>query len=231
MSVANNEETFITGHRKRLRQRFISSGPPALLDYEVLELLLTYSIPRKDVKPVAKKLLKKFSSLNGLLKQDVSRLCEIKGIGINSAMLIVLVREIMARCLASSVKEGRKLSSPEEAVNYVKVALGMEAREAVYLICLNSANKVVHRSIISKGTVNQAPVYPREIAKVALIHGATAVILVHNHPGGQCSPSNDDIELTTRIKDALSKLDIRLHDHLIVTAEQVYSIAAGRIIK
>ena len=216
------------GHRGRLRDRFLKGGRQSLSDHELLELLLTYAIPRRDVKPAAKALLLQHGSLAAVLLQSPETLRSAGGLGPRSAALILLTRELMARSLELEAHSGLKISCPEDVADLVRLELGPEPRECLLLLCLNTANQLIRQVRLARGTVNQAPVYPREVVQAALDHGATAVILVHNHPGGQCAPSREDLEITRSLSETLGKLDIRLHDHLIVTSASVYSIMGGR---
>lgn len=223
-------EPTIGGHRRRLRNRFLRGGRVALADYELLELLLTYALPRIDTKPLARELIDRFGTLGTVLQKEPAELGRIQGIGLHAAGLIRLIRDIWLQAMEETVRDGARITSPEDVALYVRSSVGHRDRECVQLLCLNAANRMVHQEILAEGTVNQAPVYPREVARLALATGATAVILVHNHPGGQCRPSADDLELTRRIEEILAQLGIHLHDHLIVTTRHVYSITAGRII-
>lgn len=216
------------GHRDRLRRRFFRAGRDALTDHELLELLLTYSIPRKDTQPTAVDLASRFGGLSGVLVQPAERLMAVGGVGESTAVLIALARSLVMRSMEGELESGSHIAAPEDVEAYVRLALGCEPRECVLILCLNASNRLVRHAVIAEGTVNQAPVYPREVAKLALESGATAVILVHNHPGGQCRPSSDDLDLTERLRDMLVRLDIHLHDHLIVTAGGVWSIVSGR---
>jgi len=216
-----------SGHRKRLRQKFLNGGSGALADYELLELILSFAIPRKDTKPPAKQLLARHGSLAGVFQQTHRDLLNVEGIGANGATLLQLVREVWVRALEEDIENGKIISSPEDVVDYLRMSMGFRDRECVLVFCLNAANTLVHQEIIGEGTVNHAPVYPREVARMALLHGATAIILVHNHPGGQCTPSSEDLQMTRHISEVLGKLGVNLHDHLIVTSSQVYSITAG----
>ena len=218
------------GHRHRLRERLLAGGRQAMADYELLELLLAYAIPRKDTKPLARDLLTRFASLAGVLLQDAERLREAPGLGESTLAFLRLVRELLARMLEAEVDGGLRISSPEDVADYVRLSLGAEPRECVLALCLNSANRLVHRTIVAEGTVNQSPVYPREVARLALLHGATALILIHNHPSGQPLPSDEDKAMTRQLADALARLDVRLHDHLVVTPSSVYSIMTGRMV-
>lgn len=231
MAAPENPSTaYQKGHRKRLRLRFIRGGPEALADHELLELLLTFAIPRKDTKPLAHALIGQFGTLGGVLRQSPEKMTGVEGAGSACGVLISLVRELMVRYLAEDADRTNPLSSPKEVADYLRLSAGASPRECVQLLCLNSSNRLVHRTLLAEGTVDQAPVYPREVARIAMGAEATAVILVHNHPGGQCRPSAEDLELTKHLSQVLSMLNIRLHDHLIVTAHEVYSITAGQTV-
>ena len=228
--MSGNKNQYCDGHRQRLRERLLAGGRPAMADYELLELLLAYAIPRKDTKPLARDLLARFATIASVLLQDPERLREAPGLGESTVAFLRLVRELLARMLEAEVDSGIRISSPEDVADYVRLRLGPEPRECVLALCLNSANRLVHRTVIAEGTVNQSPVYPREVARLALLHGATALILIHNHPSGQPLPSDEDKAMTRQLADALAKLDIRLHDHLIATPSSVYSIMTSRMI-
>ncbi len=206
------------GHRTRLRERFLAGGPGALADYELLELLLQFAVPRKDTKPTAWELLRRRGTLAGVFLQPRGETTDIPGLGPASRLLLALVRAVMTRALAVELQSGCRISAPEDVADFVRLELGPQPRECVLAIFLNAGNELVHHDRLAEGTVNQAPVYPREVARLALLHGATGVILAHNHPGGQCAPSRDDLELTRTLGDALAKLDVRLagssHRHL-----------------
>ncbi len=216
------------GHRERLRRRFEGGGPAALGDGELLELLLTFAIARKDVRPAAGALLQRFGSLAGVLAAARERLAEAPGLGGTSALLLGVVRAVAARALEGRLRRRRRIASPEDVVEYLCWEVGHLDRERVLLLCLDAGGRLVECAVLAQGTVTQAPVYPREVARVALAAGAAAVLLVHNHPGGQCAPSETDRALTRELRETLAKLDIRLHDHLVVAENTAYSIASEK---
>ncbi|MBP7865556.1 MAG: DNA repair protein RadC [Acidobacteria bacterium] len=216
------------GHRRRLRERFLAGYPGAMTDAELLELLLTFGLARKDTRGLARETLARFGSLSAVLGASLERLREVAGIGDTLALLIRLVRAMAVRSLEEEIRERRRISSPADVADYLCLEMGHRDRECVLVLCLDSGNRLVSRAVLAEGTVNQAPVYPREVARIALAAGATAVLLAHNHPGGQCQPSADDLQLTRDLKAALEKLDVQLHDHLVVAGNRIYSIAAGR---
>jgi len=216
------------GHRKRLRKRFRDSGRKALQDYEILEMLLAYAIPKKDTKPLAKKLIERFGTFHHVFDESLDELESISGIGEYAGTLIKLVKACMNQYLEPDNRAGKALSSPEAVLDYVRCEIGNEQTEYFMLLCLNAAGKIVHTEVMSKGTVNMAHVYPREIMKTALLKNASALILVHNHPSGSLNPSSHDENLTRSLTEASSHLGIAVHDHIIVTKDSAYSIKLGK---
>ncbi len=204
------------GHRDRLRARFVKSGPGACEDYELLELLLFAAIPRRDVKPLAKTLLKQFGSIAGVMAADMHDLSQVKGLSENSAALIKVVHALTQRMLIEDVEQKPILSSWKKLLDYCHVAMAHEKREQFRVLFLNRKNQLIADEVQQVGTVDHAPVYPREIVKRALEHGATALILVHNHPSGDPTPSDSDIAMTEEIIRAARTLDVVVHDHLII---------------
>lgn len=210
-------------HRKRLRERFRKTGADGMHDYELLELLLTFSIPRRDVKPVAKKLISEFGGLSGVLDADQKKLEELSGVGSMSAALIRLVKELYNTYLAENMKRGDVLSSPETVLKFVRVRLSGMTNEAFMVIYMNVKNEVIDYSILHEGTIDNVAVYPRRIIETALSRHASGVILVHNHPSGNPMPSREDKALTRDIADAAKTLDIRVLDHIIVGKDGYFS--------
>ena len=192
-------------------------------DYELLELLLTYSIPRRDVKPVAKKLIDKFGSLPGVLDAGQKELEGVKGLGAMSASLIRLVKELYGTYLSENIMERDVLSSPEAVLNFVRVKMSGLTNEAFMVIYMNVKNEVIEHTLLQEGTVDKVAVYPRRIIESALSHHASALILIHNHPSGNTTPSAEDRVLTQEIAEAASTLDIKVLDHLIVGKEGYFS--------
>lgn len=217
------------GHRKRLKEKFFKS-PETLNDYELLEILLSYSIPRKDVKPIAKQLLKKFSSLSEVFKAERESLKDINGISDNSSLLISLFKEIGSRKLFSELKNKDTFDSPDNVVAFASQKISSKKEEAFMVIYLDARNKINEYEIINEGTVNKAVVYPRNVIKNALKHNATGIILVHNHPSGESEPSGNDIHLTGLISQAAGSMDIKLLDHIIVAGNSFFSFAQENIL-
>ena len=185
-------------------------------DYEILELLLTYAIPRKDVKPIAKNLIVRFKDLNGILDASLAALEETPGMGAHSATLIKLVKEMSGLYLAGRMEKRNLLTSPERVVSFARMKLAGLPHEAFMVIFLNSQNEVLAHETVNEGTIDQVAVYPRRIVEKALARHAAGLIVVHNHPSGYTAPSEDDIRLTRSLKDAAQLLGIRLLDHMIV---------------
>jgi DNA repair protein RadC len=224
------KNSIVAGHRQRLRERFLKAGRGALADYELLELLLTYSIPRKNTKPMAKALLSKFGSFINALQQPRHRLQEINGIGPQTATFLMIVQACLTRFTESEVEQQVAISGPDDIFAFIRLHLGQLSNECLYTFYLDEARRVVHHAEVGAGTVDRAPLYPREILKPALLHNATAIILVHNHPDGQPVPSERDMEMTTKLEKIAASLNIKLLDHMVVTRLQAYSIKTGKLL-
>ncbi len=218
------------GHRSRLRARLLKAGREAFADHELLELLLTYSIPRRDTKALAKRLLKQFRSFRAILDQPRERLMEVEELGPETATYLLAIREFVVRYLEQGVEEQRTISAPEDVAEFVRVHLGATPRECLMILCVNDANRLVHHATVQQGTVNRAPFYPREIMKAALLHSATGLIMVHNHPSGDPAPSEKDHKITCRVQELAAEFDIRVLDHLIVTPQHVLSLKTGKLL-
>ena len=213
------------GHRERLRERAAKSLD-ALPDYELLELIITRSLPRGDVKPLAKALLTRFGGLAGVFGATLSELATVKGVGDKLALDLKLVQEATLRMGRGEVKKRTVISSWSALLAYVKVALAHESREQFRLIFLDKKNQLIADEVMNHGTVDHAPVYPREVMRRALELSASAVILVHNHPSGDPNPSGADIDMTRQVIEAGRALKIAVHDHLVVGRDGVASFKA-----
>lgn len=218
------------GHRSRLRARLNKVGREAFADYELLELLLSYAIPRKDTKPLAKHLVARFGSFAAVLDQPRERLLEAEGVGPQTVTFLLAIRAAMARYLEQEVEHAINISSPEDVANFVRVNIGANQRECLAILCLNDANRLVHHLTIIEGTVDRAPFYPREILKAALLHNATGLIMVHNHPSGDPVPSENDHHITRKLQELAAEFAIRVHDHLIVTPRNAFSLTTGKLL-
>ncbi|MDR3256153.1 MAG: DNA repair protein RadC [Endomicrobium sp.] len=211
------------GHRNRLRKKFISMGFDNLADYEILELALTYVLPRKDVKVLAKEMISKFGSLKQVFDADIDDLKQIKNISDYSAQFILFLKEFTSLYLSLDIKERDRLSSPKSVTDYLISTLSGEKIEKIYTIILNSGNRVTDCLEIESGTVNQSPLIPRKIAETALKYKAVSVIIAHNHPGGTLKPSQNDINATVAVKKALESIEVSLLDHIIVANNNFFS--------
>ncbi|WP_395674596.1 DNA repair protein RadC [Phenylobacterium sp.] len=214
------------GHRERLRERAAAGGTAALPDYEVLELLLFRAIPRGDVKPLAKQLLTRFGSLAGVLGASLEELKTVKGVGAAVALDLKLVHEVGLRAAREAVVRRPVISSWSALLAYVKTALAHEAREQFRVLFLDKKNQLIADEVLGRGTVDHAPVYPREVVRRALELSASAVILLHNHPSGDPTPSSADVDMTRQVVEAARALRIAVHDHLVVGRDGVASLKA-----
>ncbi len=210
-------------HRARLRERFEEAGQTALSDYELLELFLFRTIPRQDTKPLAKALLAKFGTLAAVLAAPVQRIAEVKGAGPSVAQDLKTAQALFERASKGEFKQRTVISSWSQLVNYCRLAMAHEPREQFRVLFLDVKNQLIADEVMNEGTVDHAPVYPREIARRALELSAAAVILVHNHPSGDPKPSNADIAITRDIVDAVSAISVKVHDHLVIGRERVES--------
>lgn len=210
-------------HRKRLRERFRRSGFEGFHDYEVLELLLTYAIPRRDVKPIAKELILRCGDIQGVMDAPFEELGKIKGMTENVATLLNLLKSCASVYLRQSVLKSKQISGTMALLNYCRLEMKGLKDEQFRTIFLNSQNEVIGDEVIQEGTVDQSVVYPRKVMEKALHYKASAMILVHNHPSGSLKPSKDDIHLTEALKQAAHSLQIQVHDHLIISKKGYFS--------
>lgn len=219
-----DDKPHYTGHRQRLRERFSRTGFEGFSDYESLELLLFYAIPRRDVKPIAKDLIKKFRTLRGVLDAPHDELATVKGVSEGAATFIRAIKECAGLYLRQRLMgEASVISGTGALIDYCNSVMSGLKDEQFRAIYLNSTNSVIGDEAIQEGTVNQSVVYPRKVMERALKHGATALIFVHNHPGGSCRPSRDDELITKELIKVAKALDMTVHDHLIICAGGYYS--------
>jgi len=204
------------GHRERLRQKLLTAGPEALADYELLEILLFFAVLRADTKPIARALVERFGSFGNVLAAAPNDLREVKGVGDSAVAVIKAAQASALRLLREEVREQPVLNNWDRLTAYLTAVLAREAVEQFRVLFLDTRNRLIADEAQARGTVNHTPVYPREVVKRALELGATALILVHNHPSGDPTPSRADIEVTAEVKAAAAALGIVLHDHLIV---------------
>lgn len=218
------------GHRDRLRGKLVNRGADALEDYELLETLLFAFIPRRDVKPIAKALLQKFGSLSGVMSAAPESLKQVSGVGDTVAAYLCATHEIGKRASRETIQTRSVISGWSALLSYVRTQLQHETREQFRVLFLDRKNQLIVDELMGQGTVDHAPVYPREIARRALELASSALILVHNHPSGDPSPSRADIDMTREIIDALQPFDIAVHDHLIAARSGVTSFKTQGLI-
>ena len=204
------------GHRARLRARFLAGGPEALADHELIEMTLFLALPRRDTKPIARALLGKFGSYASAISAPVPELLGVDGLGEAGVSALKLVQAASQRLAKAEVLYRPVLSNWDRLMEYLQAVLAREKVEQFRVLFLDNRNRLLADVPQGTGTVNHTPVYPREVVKRALELNATAIILVHNHPSGDPSPSDEDIAMTSEIKKAASALSVVLHDHVIV---------------
>lgn len=215
------------GHRERIREKFASSGLDPFLDHEALELLLTYAIARRDTKPLAWALLKRFGSISGVLDAAPEELTQVEGIGKNTALFLKLIRGMFKKYMFDEVKERVTIRTPKNVIEYCQASLAGKKEECLEIIYLSVRNTIINTEIIASGLIDRVAVTPRKIVECALLAKASAIILVHNHPSGDASPSQDDITLTREVIRAAELFGISVHDHIIVGKGTHYSLKAN----
>jgi DNA repair protein RadC len=218
------------GHRERLRERFHHVGPEALSDYELLEMALFPALPRRDTKPLAKALLKAFGSFAEVVHAPVARLREVEGIGDASINQLKLIAATAQRIAKGEIKRRVALSSWNEVIDYCRSGMAFADKEQFRILFLDKRNQLIADEVQQTGTVDHTPVYPREVIKRALELSATALILVHNHPSGDPTPSSADVQMTKAIIDIAQPLGISVHDHIIVGKNGHASLRGMRLI-
>jgi DNA repair protein RadC len=218
------------GHRERLRERFYGAGPDALSDYELLELALFAAIPRRDTKPLAKALLKTFGSFAEVIHAPEARLREVEGVKDASVNQLKLIAAAADRIAKGEIKRSVALSSWNEVIDYCRSSMAFADKEQFRLLFLDKRNQLISDEVQQIGTIDHTPVYPREVIKRALELSATALILVHNHPSGDPTPSQADIAMTKAIVDIAAPLGIAVHDHIIVGKNGHASLKGMRLI-
>ncbi|MGI9383663.1 MAG: RadC family protein [Methyloligellaceae bacterium] len=216
MSVKDGDRPHYLGHRQRLRQRFREGGPDALPDYELLELILFRALPRQDTKPLAKTLVGIFGSFTEVINAPEERLAEVKGVGDAVITELKLVRAAALRTVRGEILDRPALGSWQTVLDYCRAAMGFETKEQFRILFLDKRNHIIADEVQQEGTVDHTPVYVREVVKRALELSATAIIVVHNHPSGDPTPSRADVEMTKRIVESTKDLGITVHDHIIV---------------
>lgn len=228
--MPQNEKPSYVGHRRRIRDKFAQGGLEPFLDHEALELLLTYCIARRDTKPIAWALIKRFGSLSAVLDAPAEELACVKGVGPESAQFLKLIRAVFKRYSLGEVKNKVTVRTPEQVLEYCNASLAGNTDECLELIYLSVRNTVIGTEIVSTGSLDRVSVSPRKIVERALAAKAAALILVHNHPSGDPTPSMEDVILTKEVARAAALLGIAVHDHIIIGKGAHYSLKAkGKI--
>ena len=224
---AGKQPSYIADHRKRLRTRFMDGGAAAMPDYELLELVLFRAIPRQDVKPLARLLLDTFGDFNRVISATPARLTAVKGVGCAVVQELKIVEAASQRLMRARVMHRPVLSSWDALLDYCHTAMAHRETEQFRILYLDRKNVLIADEEQARGTVDHVPVYPREVVKRALELNASALILVHNHPSGDPTPSDSDIAMTAQVQDAATVLGITLHDHLIIGKSRELSFRAA----
>lgn len=219
--------SYIKDHRKRLRERFVTGGAAAMPDYELLELALFRSLPRCDVKPVANRLLATFGDFNRVLSAPIERLIDVRGVGDSVAIDLKIVEAAAHRLSRARVLQQHVISSWAALLDYCHTSMSHRETEQFRILFLDRKNVLIADEEQAKGTVDHVPVYPREVVKRALELNASALILVHNHPSGDPTPSDSDIVMTRQVETAANALNISIHDHLIVGKSAEFSFRSA----
>ncbi len=215
----------VSGHRERLRRKFLDYGLGAFTDEEVLEMLLIFGTPRRDCKPVARNLLKHFGGLAQVLEAPLAELCQVKGVGEKNALALKFIQEVVQRFLVRRLEERPQISSAKEVYAYLAHSMGPLGREVFKVLFLDARHRLITTEDLFQGTLTESVVYPREILRRALELKAAALILAHNHPSGDPSPSPADVRVTRQVLLAARLLQVRLLDHLVVAKGGYFSFA------
>lgn len=220
--MASNTIKNNNGHRKRLRERFLQSGFDGFLDYEIIELLLTFGTPMRDCKQMGKDAIQKFKNLSGVINASDDELKQISGIGDSNSICIKIIKELNRRLSRETVDKNIIFNSPETVFNFLKEKIGTEKKEHFVIIFLDTKNNLILDDV-SIGILNASIIHPREVFKRAILNNTSHVIIAHNHPSGDPNPSNEDINTTKRLMEAGKILGINVSDHIIITENRYYS--------
>ena len=230
MSSSLHKKHISEGHRKRLRERFLQSGLDGFLDYEIVELLLTLGTPRRDCKQQAKQAIAKFNGLTGVLDATIEELQQVKGIGPSNAFGIKLFQAVSEKYAKEKLAPNTILNSPQRVYEYLKEKIGKEKKEHFVLICLDTRNNLIIEDV-SIGILNASLVHPREMFKRAILNSSSHVVIAHNHPSGDPTPSEEDIATTKRLVEAGRILGIAVTDHIIIATNSFVSLKEKGMIK
>lgn len=212
------------GHRERLRKKYLQGGYLAFHEYEILELFLTYAIPRRDTKPIAKDLIEKFGDLDGVVSAPLAELCDISGIKEGSAIFLKLLGDVAKNLYKGEIKkEGIQLKDKNSLIRYLRSDIGFSSREEFKVVFLNNYNMLVGTETLFVGTIDKSAIYPREILEKVLQYKAKGIIFAHNHPSGNLRPSKQDIQMTEHMQEVLELIDVKLLEHIIITKDGYFS--------
>ncbi len=218
------------GHRERLRDKFLAGGLSGFHDYEVIELLLSLNTPRKDCKPSAKLLMKRFKSFQGVLEATAKDLCLVDGVGKANSLGILLIKAVAERYLKARILSRDVVKNSDDLMDYLNHIIGYKAKEHFVGIFLDAKNRVIASEVLFSGSLTGSSVYPREVIIHALAHQAAAVIFAHNHPSGDISPSTSDLQITKKLVFALNYVGITVHEHIITGSQGFFSFATRGLI-
>jgi DNA repair protein RadC len=230
LTLKKNPKPHYIGHRHRLRKRFFDAGFNGLADYEILELALTYAIPRKDVKPQAKALIQEFGSLKQVLDTDINNFKKAKILSEYSAGFLLFLKKFSSLYLSLDIKQQKQVNSPDKIKDFLISSLSGEKIEKVYVLTLDSGNRVTSYKELESGTANKSFLIPRKIAETALNNKAVSIIIAHNHPGGTLNPSQSDVAATIAVRKALDAIEVFLLDHIIVSNNNYFSFKEHSLI-
>lgn len=219
-----SEKTVHAGHRARMKERFMKEGLSGFSEHEVLEFLLMFAIPQRDVNPLAHRLIERFGSLSAVLETAPSELKRVDGVGENAAVLLSLMPQLLSYYQHSAMGSKPVITNLAEARRYAGALFFGLHEERVYMICMDQSGRVLRPALLHKGTIDQVQIYPREVVETALRYHAHAVLLAHNHPSGTAEPSQDDYDATRAVISALNVIGVRVIDHLIFAGNSVYSM-------
>ncbi|MDR3012324.1 MAG: DNA repair protein RadC [Chitinispirillales bacterium] len=213
-----------SGHRARLLERYLKAGMTSLSDYEILELILTFALPRRDTKPLAKRLIATYGTVSAVLNAPLDELCEIDGLGKRSAAILTLIKDTILFCQNETSVKKPIITQRGDIEKHLRFKFGHSREEYAAAIFLDNGNNVIGTEIIAHGTVNRCVIYPRKIMERAIKCGAAAFIFAHNHPAGSVQPSESDWETTERLRKTGEVMDVRLIDHIIISRDSVVSL-------
>ena len=226
--MGEREESIHTGHRDRLRRRLRAEGMASFTEHEVLELLLMYAIPQRDVNPLAHALIERFGSLAAVLEADESELMRVRGVGEHAAMLLSMMPALIGRYHQSKLGARHVVTNPAQAHTYCRTLFAGVREERLYAICLDKAGHVIHPALMAQGTLDEVRVYPRQLVEIAVRYHAYNLLLAHNHPGGHCAASQSDIDATLGAARALQLINVNIVDHIVICSAGAYSMMHRR---